>query len=360
MASQRFIHTQSVKMQPVMSQAIVMQQANFLQMSDVDFHKLISELEQDPLFIQLYRREKLIQYRKYSGTDIHPLSLHIDDYQVSGSVSPDVEELIAKYPEILNIIRSIGDDKFKKFFLYPQENYSLEDISIMCSISVREIEAINSLVNEVSVFSTFYHPPDSGAQILAYTCLASLEINAEDFTISYLSPVYARGRYIIDYDNIEKLLIERDLHKTDITGIRKILSKLEFINQRKNIIQKILVCLVNKQSLYLKSGKQNTLLPYSQKELASEIGTVPSSVSRAMRLKSIITPWNEEIPLKNLLPNMHVFKKELVKRILETEPTLQSDEVIRKIIRDRFGAQISRRSISALRKELGIILKGNG
>ena len=354
------VQTQSLKIQSVMTQAFVMQQANVLQMSDTEFHKLISELEQDPLFNRLYRQEKLIHYHRFAGTDISPLSTDIEKYPISGSSSPDIEALIAKQPDILDIIRKVGDEKFKKYFLFPQENYSLEDISIDCNIRMYEINAINILVNELSILSTFYHPPGSGTRMLTYTCLGSIEINKDGFTVKYLSPVYARGRYIINYEKIEEFLESRNLDKSDISAIKKLLRKLEFINNRKNILQDILTTLINKQSLYLESGKQNNLLPFSQRELARDISAAPSSVSRAMRMKSIITPWDEEIPLKNLLPNLHFFKKELIKRTLEIEPTLRSDEVISNRLRDKFGVHISRRLISALRKELRINPKGIG
>ena len=77
-------------------------------------------------------------------------------------------------------------------------------------------------------------------------------------------------------------------------------------------------------------------------------------------MKSIITPWKEEIPLKNLLPNPHYFKKELVKRLLENETGLRSDKEISCSIKERFGVHISRRSIAALRKELRIKPKNTG
>lgn len=352
------IQAQSIKMQPVMKQAVVMQQANVLQMTDTEFHRLISEIEQDPLFIRLYRQEKNIHYRRYDGTDINSLSTNIDNYPVSGSSSPDIEALINKNPGILNVIKNIGDEKFKKYFLFPQETYSLEDIKNECTIGMHEIKAINTLVNELSVLSTFYHPHASDTQMYTYTCLASIEITRDGFIINYFSPVYARGRYIVDYEKIEQFMESQNLDNKDVSEIRKLLRKLEFINNRKNILQNIIVTLINKQSLYLNSGKLNDLLPFNQKELSRDISAAPSSVSRAMRMKSIITPWNEEIALKNLLPNLHFFKKELVKRMLEIEPMLRSDKAISTKIRDTFGTHISRRLITALREELRIGLKG--
>jgi len=351
---------QSLKMQFVMSQTVAMQQADLMQMSDFDFHKLISDIEQDPLFNRFFRQEKMIRYHRYTGTDIHPSISNIENYPLSGDSSPDIEALIARQSDLFGIIRKLGEEKFKKYFLFPQEEYSLEDISTLCNITRSETEAVNLLVNEVSVLSTFYHPPDSGTQLQVYTCLASIEFNGYDFIINYLSPVYARGRYIIDYDNIEILMGGHTFDKDDVHKAKTLLRKLEFINNRKNILQNVLTSLIRKQSLFLKDGKKNNLLPFSQKELAREIDAEPSSVSRVIRMKSIITPWNEEIPLEILLPNPHYFKKELVKNLLKNEPGLRSDRAISCKIKERFGVHISRRSISALRKELHIKPKGIG
>ena len=66
------------------------------------------------------------------------------------------------------------------------------------------------------------------------------------------------------------------------------------------------------------------------------------------------TPWGDEIPLKHFFPNPKRFKKELLKRLLETEEGLLSDEAIKARLLERFGVAISRRSVASLRKELKI------
>ena len=92
----------------------------------------------------------------------------------------------------------------------------------------------------------------------------------------------------------------------------------------------------------------------SQTELAKKIGLNPSSVSRAIGGKSIDTPWGEEVPLKHFFPRPKRFKKELLRRLLETEMGLASDETIRVKLQQKFGVAISRRSVASLRQELKI------
>lgn len=110
--------------------------------------------------------------------------------------------------------------------------------------------------------------------------------------------------------------------------------------------------IIDKQAIYLESGDLKSLLPFSQKELAEKIGFAPSSVSRAIRGKSIDTPWGGEIPLKDFFPRPKRFRMELLRQLLETEKGLSSDEAIKAKLQEKFGVAISRRSVANLRKEL--------
>jgi len=93
-------------------------------------------------------------------------------------------------------------------------------------------------------------------------------------------------------------------------------------------------------------------LPFSQKELAKRIGLAPSSVSRAIRGKSIGTRWGEEVTLKHFFPKPKGFRKELLRQLLEGDEKFSSDELIRTRLWEKFGVSVSRRSVANLRKEL--------
>jgi RNA polymerase sigma-54 factor len=136
--------------------------------------------------------------------------------------------------------------------------------------------------------------------------------------------------------------------------IRQLFRKLELINSRKDTVTRIIQDIVERQRLYFESGDPGALLPLSQRELAKKVGVVPSSISRAIRGKSLETPWREEKALKDFFPRPRRFRKELVKRLLETEKEFPSDEAIRDRLERKFGVSISRRSVASLRKELKI------
>jgi transposase len=272
--------------------------------------------------------------------------------------SLDIESLLSNQGNAVHQIEKLGAEKFKRFFLFPEGGITSEEIAAECDLKISEVEAINSFVNDFAIMSEFYHPSESGSQIVTYTKIASVEKCEEGFVIGYFSPAYARGRYSIDYGSFEQLLAAGRLNTDEIKEARRLFKKLELINHRKDTINNILQSLVRKQVLYLESGNPMSLLPFSQKELAKDIGLAPSSVSRAIQAKSLVTPWGKEVPLKHFLPTPKRFKKELVRQLLQTEPGLTSDEATRARLREKTGIAISRRSVTELRKELKIPARG--
>jgi len=138
----------------------------------------------------------------------------------------------------------------------------------------------------------------------------------------------------------------------EVKGIRQLFKRLELINSRKDTVTRILQGIVEKQAPYFESGGAKALLPFSQKELAQRIGLAPSSVSRGISGRSLETPWGEEKALKDLFPRPRMFRKELVRQLLETGEEFHSDEAIKTELERKFGVSISRRSVADLRKEL--------
>jgi DNA-directed RNA polymerase specialized sigma54-like protein len=89
--------------------------------------------------------------------------------------------------------------------------------------------------------------------------------------------------------------------------------------------------------------------------MAKRLGVSPSTISRAIKGKSLDCQWGEK-PLKDFFPTPKRFKKELLRQALQ-EGQL-SDEGIRLMMRDKLGVSLSRRYIAALRKELKIPARG--
>jgi transposase len=330
-----------------------MEQAHLLEMSHEDFMRLIAEIENSPVFQRLFRRDRIVRYQRLPRTDISPSFYRLREDMVTDSGSIDVESLLLDKEHIINRVRRIGQERFKRYFLFPDEGVSLDEIARACDLEVSEVEEINDLINEFSIMSEFYHPSKVTSGLIRYSKVASVARDKEGFSIGYFSPALARGRYVINYERFEKLKLERALSETETREAAQLFKKLELINSRKNTLNLVLQNIIERQALYLESANPRSLLPFSQKELASRIGLAASSVSRAIRGKSIDTPWGQEVPLKQLFPRTKTLKKGLLKQLLEGGNSLHSDEAIRNELREKFGVSISRRSVANLRKELG-------
>jgi len=358
MANLGINQTQSLQMQQGLRQAIKMQQATLLQMTDDEFHRLIIEIERSPLFLRLRQREKLIHYQRFPKTSISSTFYELKEETMADPGSLNVESLLLKKEHLVQQIQKMGMERFKRYFLFPDSGMTVDEIARECDLDVAQVQEINSLIDEFSIMSEFYHPSKFSSDAIHYYKVASVDREREGLVISYFSPSLARGRYLINYERFEELNNSGAFNKDEARETRQLFKKLELINSRKDTLNQILQGIVDRQTLYFQAGDPRSLLPVSQKELAKKIGLAPSSVSRAIRGKSINTPWGEEVSLKNFFPRPKRFRKELLGQLIESDAALSSDEMIRIRLKEKFGVAISRRSVANLREELKIPATG--
>ena len=346
--------TQSLQMRQELSQILRMEQASLLEMREDEFHRFITEIEQSPLFRSLYQKEKLIRYQRFPRTDISPGFYQLGEEMVADKGSLDVESLLLNQEHVVRQIQELGLEKFKRYFLFSESGMTSDEVARECNLEVSEVQKINNLIDEFSIMREFYHPSNITSGSIRYSKVAEVGKDEEGFIINYLSTSLARGRYSIAYERFEELKAAGAFTRAEGKEARQLFRKLELINSRKDTLSQILQNIIDKQALYLETGDMRSLLPFSQKELAERIGLAPSSVSRAIRGRSIDTPRGQELPLKHFFPRPKRFRKELLRQLLETETDLSSDEAIQTRLREKFGVAISRRSVAYLRKELGI------
>jgi len=350
----RIEQTQSSQIRQELKQILRIEQANLLEMPEGEFYRLIVETEKSPLFQRLYRKERLIHHQRLPRTNIASSFYQFKEESIADKSPLDAESLMLNKEHIMHQIRKLGVEKFKRYFLFPESGMSLEEIADECDLEVSEVQEINSLTDDFSILSEFYHPSTLNSEMVHYSRIASVERGDKGFIIGYFSVSCARGRYVIDYEKLEELKATGAFTETEARETKRLLGKLELINNRKATVNQILQNIVKQQAVYLESGNRKSLLPFSQKELAKRIGLAPSSVSRAISGKSIDTPWGTEVPLKHFFPRPRRFRKELLRQLLETERGLTSDEIIRTRLQEKFGVAVSRRSVASLRKELKI------
>ncbi len=352
MSRLRMEQTQSQQMRQELRQVLRMEQANLLEMPEDEFNKLVTEIEQGLLFKKLYQSEKLIRHQRFPRTDISSGFYQLKEEIVGDKGSLDIDSLLLNKEHIIRQIQKLGLEKFKRYFLIPESGMTLEEVAKECDLDISEVQNINKLIDEFSIMSEFYHPSNVSSDGIRYSKVASLEKDGDGFVIGYYSASVARGRYSIDYARFEELKASGAFTEAEVKESKQLFKKLELINSCKETLNQILQGIIDRQTLYLESGDSRSLLPFSQKELAKKVGVAPSSVSRAIRGRSMDTPWGQEIPLKQFFPGPKKFKKELLRQLLETDNELSSDEAIRARLWEKFGVAISRRSVANLRKEL--------
>ncbi len=346
--------SQTLEMRQEMSQVLRMEQAYLLEMPESEFQSLIIEIEHNPLFQRFYRKERVIRYQRFPRTDISSGFYEVKEEMLPTRGSSDVESLLLNKEDIVRQIRKLGLEKFRRYFLLPESGMTLEEIAGECDLDVAEVRRINSLIDDFCVMSDVYRSPAVSPDGIRYSRVASVEKHGDDFIIGYFLPSFARGRYSVDYGRFEELATAGAMAEGEVKEARRLFKKLELVNSRKDTLTSILQNIVDKQSLFLRTGDPKCLLPLSQKGLAEKIGLAPSSVSRAISGKSIDTPWGQEVSLKSFFPRPRRFRKELLRQLLDTDKELSSDEAIRARLWERFGVAISRRSVANLRKELKI------
>ena len=332
-----------------------MRLTNFMDFSEVKFFKFIKEIESSPLFKKL-RRKKLVSYKRLRSVDLSRSFLEFKEEISRDYRAIDIESLLKGKEKVVQIIRKLGVDKFKQYFLYNESNLSLKEISKGTGLEVSNIKGINHLIDEISIHSEFYHPSViSSRQGIRYFKIASIEkTDSNNFIIGYFSPDYIKGRYWIDYEKIEEFKKNNFFSKRELKKINRLLKNLGMINIRKTTIHRIIQSIIEVQSDYLNSEDVGDLRPFTQKELSKKLKINPSLICRSISNKSIDTPWEEEKPLKEFFPNKKEIRKILIREIISNAKKCYTDEIIKNKLRDNFGILVSRRSVNVYRRELGI------
>jgi DNA-directed RNA polymerase specialized sigma54-like protein len=338
--------------------------AQFLSLPENEFAKLIKEIEDNPLFRKLTYptdlKEKIFAYGRFPKTNLSSNFYELKEELLGERNFPEVESVINRKKEVLKICKKIGIDNFNKYFLYHEGTSSLEEIADECEIELEEVKKIIDLVNEIAIYSEFYEPTSINLQgQIHYTKIAKIEKDEEDFIVKYYSPHLARGRYLINYEKIEKLKREDFFTTEELANLKHLVKNMELVNLRKSILSQIIEKIIARQKRYLENGEPEEIQTYTQSELAREIATNPSVISRALRYRSIEIPTGEEVPLQRFFLKPKKKKMELVEKIIAEEGEISgtrrlSDETIKKILKEKYNLSLSRRTIAVYRQELKI------
>lgn len=341
----------------------------FLSLPENDFKKYINKVERDPLFQKLRYQYHLISCRKFPQILSESPSLEFKEALVPQPEDIEVGEIIEKDPQLLTILKKIGDvvgiEKFRKF-LYGKE-VNIKEIIRECNLSSGQIKIFKEFINRFqlrsilassSSLSSFDFSPRSRTHKIA-----SLEKKGDKILICPLEKesYLIKGKYLIDYDRFGEMIKRKELVPSRASKISNFFKKLDLINRRTTTIYQVICHLKEIQYQFFQSGHSEQLLPLTQSELARRMKVNPSTISRSIANKSIITPQKEEKPLKfffykgrvqNFLYKVFQQEKEERERGILFKPF--TDEMIQKRLEKEYQIKLSRRSISKYRQVMQI------
>jgi len=343
-----------------------MKLAEFMSLPEEEFRKLVQEVENDPLFQKLTRSEiKIIRYKKPPWTKIaQPKMLPLDPAITPSRDTLEVESFLAKKEDLVSTIKKLGVDKFKKYFLDGVAGMTSKEVACECGLPLEIVKKINDFVDKFYLESKLSESiEDNRTSRIYYSTIASIEKDNGHLTIGYFSPEMAKGRYLIDFDRVEKIKKVGIFAKDESRKIDSLLNKLRLINSRKTTIYQVIQNLIEVQRDFLFSGDFKDLKPFTQVSLSRKMEVNPSLISRAINRKAIRTSGGRQVPLKILFPSEREIRKKLIREIIEQEENeiqngslckAYSDEEIKTQLRKKYRTSISRRSISDCRKNLKI------
>ncbi len=197
--------------------------------------------------------------------------------------------------------------------------------------------------------------------------LGRIEEEGKTFSIRYRSLGFA-GEYCLE----KKLSTPGK--RGNFVGFRKdeielLDRKLRLISTRNRITYLTLLGIIKHQTAYLKSSDPLELVPLSQVNISKWIkdqgyqSIDNSMISRIVNGTSVLTPDGKPMMLKDFFPTSRKICKGYIKGILaEEEMELNSnrlnrpftDEEIKCILKKVYGLNISRRTVSYCRNQMGI------
>lgn len=361
--NQKLVLTQNAKQNLRLKLMGKIKLAQFLSLPEPDFESYIWQVENDPLFDILREKYRVLKYRKFSGViTTNTMKLQADIVEEQNRT--EMDELLSD-PTVFPLLEKIGKSIGEKVFLeILAGRKNINEVAVKYELSSVEKDSFKQFLDKFHL-DQLVNPDFTPAlsHSIPFFLIAGFDWDGDNLMIypvkkqNYL----VKGRYNIDYTRFEKLIARGTIEKQDIGKITKLFRKLDMINQRITTIYQILHHLKQIQSTFFKSGTTLDLISSTQSDLARNLNLHPSTVSRAIAGKSILTPQGKEKTIKFFFSRKWL--KNLVKKtILEEEEAIEKgvlisplrDEQICRRIAEDYKVNLSRRSIAKYRKMLNI------
>lgn len=329
--------------------------AQAIRRSEPEWAQLLSEVEKDPLFQDLFSahvdNQRIVRYKRYGKTSLSGQFYEMQDEQVVGGGGQSPETLLDKKKHLLSLIQKIGQDNFEKYFLYREESISREQIAEACGLSVAEATQLQDFIVDMSVEAEFYHPSTLESSPNVRPTMIGRIVKNDDgsYSLSFFSPHLARGVYEINHDAFKKWQKEKQVSRVDAARLRKFLGLLELSNLKQGAFWRVMEYLLVAQKDYLDTKDPAKLAPISLRQVARHLQFAPSTISRVMALKSLLLPWDHEVMLSHLMPGQRKVVLNILDKIIVDKNRSVTDAELALQVEETFGVKVSRRTITACR-----------
>jgi DNA-directed RNA polymerase specialized sigma54-like protein len=230
----------------------------------------------------------------------------------------------------------MGKDAFCKYFLFPQNIYSTEELQEHTGLSQEEIKKVQDFVDTLSLLPERVSPVFSSAKIVARM----------ENELILLSPAY-RTHYSINSKRCSKFI--KDLKGKEKEKAQELLRKIKVLNTQKTVLFRLLEEIMQHQAEYLSTGDESKLKILTQRDVAQSLGVHPSWINRLIKQKYVETVWGTK-PLRFFFQSKRDYLKRHLKELLERE--WASDAELARILHESTGYKVRRRNLASMRKEL--------
>ena len=331
-----------------------MRMAEWIEMPEREFAREIEKLEKDDLFRKLRfgsaSRPGAIRRQPWPRGRLVGMAELNEHITPGGGERVKVEERLEVGAGLVKLIESVGREDFERYFLYGQEALPLDEIARRTGITPEQARAISDFLVEVGAEAEFSSMP-KGAGGKGCYCVARLSLDDGEPQFEFFSPHWARGLYQVRYDALEDLKTARELSAEELKALPHLLKKLETINLRQSTMFRILETVCKVQAAFLKTRLDDQKKPVSLRMLARRLDLAPSTVSRALAERSVRLPWEQEIPLIELLPGRRRQLRLILGRWLK-EDASPTDSALSARLKEEYGISVSRRTVNAVRHEV--------
>jgi len=314
-----------------------------------EFLRQAAELEADPLFARLCSPgpdgSVPVVRKRFSGASYAFGMACGDDAlaAVAGS-GGSAGEWLAERPAMLKLAQRAGLENFEKYFLSGVV-FSPAAAARACGLTPAEASALKNFADAFTLAHERILP--AALPELYLRCAAKISAEGGTLSVAYTNPAYFRGAYSVDNAALLRLIKSGGLSREEAARTRTLTARAQRIAWRKSGFHRTLTAIVEEQSAFL---LQNSgLKPLTQRALAARVGLNPATVSRLIASKTIMTPWGEELKIKNLFMQKNAFIIDRIKEITGAGAKRMTDREVAASLKDVFGIRISRRSVNLYR-----------